>query len=202
MKRLPVLAAVLISVCASHAQEKVSREDCLKYAFMVSANLKELLATPIPTDPDVKRPAGVKDGGCGAMALPETKLTAQTFAGLGEKVVPVGQLWLARLVPAAGGQAVKSEKLRLVHLAHGDSELDVPCLALGAHKAADGNLELMLYGKTAESLLRLSLKPVSATAQDTPIELSAERRDDSSGLLKLTFVGKYQATLEVRLAGQ
>jgi len=77
MKQTVLLAALLAALTSAQAQEKLSRDESLKYAFIVSANLKDLLNTPIPTDPDVKRPAAVKDENCGAMVLPETKLTAE-----------------------------------------------------------------------------------------------------------------------------
>lgn len=195
------LLTTLFAVLSAQSQEKLPREECMKYAFIVSANLKELLNTPIPTDPDVKRPAAVKDEGGGAMILPETKLNAQTFARLGKEAVPVGQLWMAYLSPVSEGKVVATDKLRLVHLATGDQEVDAPCFALAARKDPKGNLELLLYGKTVDPLIRLPLKTI-ASVQDAPVDLTAERKDDGSTLLKLTFVGKYEAALSVRPTGQ
>ena len=201
MNRILWLLVILATLGSVHAQEKLPRADALKYAFLLSANLKEMLATPIPTDPDVKRPAAVKDEGCGALALPECKLGPQAFSALGKEVTPVGQLWMAHLVPLRDGQAVADSKLRLVHVGSGDGQVDVPCFALGAHQGADGKPELLVYGKAAEPLLRLPLQPVTA-AQGLPVDLRGERKDDSSGALILTFVGKYEARLDVRLAEQ
>ncbi|SPE58619.1 exported hypothetical protein [Verrucomicrobia bacterium] len=200
MKRTLFIFALLASFASSQAQEKLSREECLKYAFIVSADLKDLLNTPIPTDPDVKRPAGIKDEGCGALVLPETKL-AQAFAGIGKEVVPVGQLWMAGLLPMSEGQAIAAEKLRLVRLTAGDRERVVPCFALGARKDANGGLEMLVYGKGAEPLLRLPLKAIS-TGQEVPIDLSGERKDDGNGVLTFRFLGKYEAALNVRRTGQ
>jgi hypothetical protein len=91
MKTTLLATALFATALSAPSQEKVGREECMKYALIVSANLKDMLNTPIPTDPDLKRPAAVKDEGCGAMVLPEAKLTAQTFAKVGKEVVPVGQ---------------------------------------------------------------------------------------------------------------
>jgi hypothetical protein len=200
MKNFFLLTA-LFAVLSAQSQEKLPREECMKYAFIVSANLKELLNTPIPTDPDVKRPAAVKDEGSGAMVLPETKLSAQTFARIGKETVPVGQLWMAYLAPVSEGKVIPADKLRLVHLATGDQDVDAPCLALAVRKDPKANLELLIYGKTSEPLIRLPLKSV-ASVQDVPVDLTAERKDDGSTLLKLTFVGKYAAALTVRPSGQ
>jgi hypothetical protein len=197
MKRIVFLAA-LLALASAPAQEKLSREECLKYAFLVSSNLKELLGTPIPTDPDLKRPAGIQDENCGAMVLPETKLSAQTLAGAGKTVVPVGQLWMAKLVPTSEGKALATDKLRLVHLTVNNNDLDVPCFALGVRQGPKDSLELLLYGKSAEPLMSMPLKAIS-TSQDVPIDMTATRKDSGAGTLTLRFFGKYEATLNLEL---
>jgi hypothetical protein len=200
MKRYLLFSALLAALTSVQAQEKLDREECLKYAFVVSANLKELVNTPIPTDPDVKRPAGVKDEGCGAMVLPEAKLTPQLFAKLGKEVVPVGQLWMAYILPVSDGKILAADKLRLVSVTNEGNSMEVPCFALGARKDPKAGLELLLYGKNPEPLIRLPLKSTSA-AQDIPIELIGERKGDRLGTLRLKFFGKYEAALDVQLSG-
>ena len=197
MKRMLLLAALLGVSTLAHGQEKVGRDEALKYAFLLSANLNVLLDTPIPTDPDVKRPVAVRDEDHGALVLPETKLTAQTLAKAGKEIVPVGQLWLANLAPVSEGQVVPADKLRLVHLNDGNTELDAPCLALGVRKGSTNGLELLIYSKGHEPLMRLPLKATSVS-QEMPIEMSAERKSDGSGTLTLQFFGKYEATLNLR----
>ena len=83
MKTTTIAAVLLTGVLAVQAQERLPREEALKYAFIVSANLKEMLNTPIPTDPDVKRPVALRDGDYGGMVLPEAKLTAEKLAKAG-----------------------------------------------------------------------------------------------------------------------
>ncbi len=195
MKHLILVAALLAAWTQTQAQEKLSREESLKYAFFASANLKEMLNTPIPTDPDVKRPVGVKDGEYGGMVLPESKLSAETFARAGKEVIPVGQFWMHKLAPMNAGEVVPAAKLRMVHLAAGGNEADVPCCALGIARDANGALELLIFGKGSEPVTRVPLKTISSP-QDSPIDISAERKDDG-GLITLRFVGKYEASFMV-----
>jgi hypothetical protein len=195
MKRILAFSLLCIALSAVQAQEKLPREQSLKYAFVLAANLKQMVATPIPTDPDVKRPVAVKEGNYGGMVLPEGKLNAAVFAKAGTEVIPVGQLWLVRLAPLSEGQVTPASKLRIVHFSSGDQQADANCLALGVRKASGDKLELLLFGKGTEPVMRVPLKSISSE-QDTPIDMSAERRDDG-GLLTLKFVGKYEASFMV-----
>jgi hypothetical protein len=154
-----------------------------------------MLNTPIPTDPDVKRPVGVKDGDYGGMVLPEAKLSADTFANAGQDAKSVGQLWLRGLAPMNAGEVVPASKLRIVHVNAMGQEADAVCCALGVCKDANGGLELLIYGKDKEPVTRAALKSISSQ-QDNPVDLSAERKDDS-GVLTLKFLGKYEATFSV-----
>ena len=195
MKRIVMSTVLLAGLLAVQAQEKMSREETLQIAFYASLNLKEMLNTPIPTDPDVKRPVAVKDGDYGGMVLPETKLSADTFANAGKEAKSVGQLWLRGLAPVNAGAAVPASKLRTVHVQAMGQDADVVCCALGVCKNADGGLELLIYGKDKEPVTRAAIKSVSSQ-QDNPIEMSAERKDDS-GVITLKFLGKYEATFSV-----
>ena len=91
MKRTLFVAVLLTGLLTVQAQERLSREEALEYAFFTSVNLKEMLQTPIPTDPDVKRPVAMRDDEQhGGMVLPESKLSADTFAKAGTEVIPGG----------------------------------------------------------------------------------------------------------------
>ena len=195
MKTTTIAALLLTGVLAVQAQERLPREEALKYAFVVSANLKEMLNTPIPTDPDVKRPVALRDGDYGGMILPETKLTADKLAKAGSEVVPVGQLWLHKLAPLIEGQVALPSKLRKVHLSVGDQEADALCCALGVKKSGDDSLELLVFGKDKEPLTKAPMKAISAT-QENPIEMSSERQDDR-GVVVLKLLGKYEARFDV-----
>ncbi len=195
MKRTLIPAVLLTSLLAIQAQEKLSRTQALQMAFYASADLKEMLNTPIPTDPDLKRPVAVKDGDYGAMVLPEAKLSADVFAEAGKEAKPVGQLWLRNLAPENEGERVPQSKLRTVNVRARDQEADAVCCALGVCKDANGGLQLLIYGKDKEPVVRMALKPNSGQ-QDNPIEMSAERKDDD-GLITLEFLGKYEVTFTV-----
>ena len=174
MKQIILIAAVIASLAAAQAQEQLSRQESLKYAFIVSADLTEMLKTPIPTDPDVKRPVALHDGDYGGMVLPECKLRAEVFSKAGKEVAPVGQLWLLKLVPMSDGQPVPASKLRLVEANTEEGRATVPCCALGVRKAADGGLELLVFGKDKEPILRAPMQTINRQQED-PIEMSAER---------------------------
>ena len=196
MKRTIIAALLFTSLFAVQAQEQLSREEALKYAFFTSVDLKEMLQTPIPTDPDVKRPVAMRDGEQhGGMILPEAKLSADTFANAGKEATSVGQLWLVKLAPMNEGEVVSKTKLRTVHVRAGDQEADAVCCALGVRKTADRGLELLIYGKEKEAVTRVPMKSISSQ-QDSPIEMSCERRDDKA-LVTLKFLGKHEASFAV-----
>lgn len=195
MKKLLLLASLLVGLGSATAQQSVPREDALKAAFLLCADLKQMLSTPIPTDPDVKRPVAVRADERGGMVLPETKLSAETVVKAGKEVVPVGQLWLRRVVPVCDGQPAKLEKLHTVTVGNGDRSAAVILCALGVRKNAEGKLELLVYGKDKEPLLAAPLKPIT-TPQENPIELSSEPQADGAAVT-LRVVGKYEATFSV-----
>ena len=195
MKRTIIMAALVAGLTTTQAQEQLSRQDALKYAFAVSANLPAMLKTPIPTDPDVKRPVACRDGDYGGMVLPEAKLSAAVFAKAGKEAVAVGQLWLLKLVPMNDGQAVPAGKLRMVEVSSEEGQATVPCCALGVCKDDKGGLELLVFGKDKEPLLRAPLRPITRQ-QENPVEMSAERKDEG-GLVTLRFLGKYEASFMV-----
>ena len=62
-------------------------------------------------------------------------------------------------------------------------------------KKADGALELLVYGKDKDALLRVPLKSIS-TQQENPIEMSGEAKENN-GMVTLKFVGKYEASINV-----
>jgi hypothetical protein len=195
MKKTAVVLFLLAGLALAQAQQTVPREDSLKAAFLVSLDLKQMLNTPIPTDPDVKRPVAVREGDMGGMILPESKLSREALAKAGKEVLPVGQLWLRKISVLCEGAPARPDQLQLVTVNAGEPATAALC-ALGARKDADGKLELLIYGKDKQPLLRVPLKEVSAAAQDSPIDMSAERQGDGA-LVTLKILGKYQATFTV-----
>jgi hypothetical protein len=195
MKHTLLTLTLLSTLALASAQEKLSREEILRYAFVVAGDLKQLQATPIPTDVDIKQPVAVRDGDFGGMVLPEAKLNAEAIAKAGEKVVPVGQVWLLKLTPMQDGDAVGASKLRMVTLTHEGDQVKVAQCALGVQRNGSGSLELLVFGKDKEPVVKVPLKTMDAK-QDVPIDLSAERESDS-GKVTLKILGKYTATISV-----
>jgi hypothetical protein len=195
MKHTLLTLTLLSTLALASAQEKLSREETLRYAFVVAGDLKQLQATPIPTDVDVKQPVAVRDGDFGGMVLPEAKLNADTIAKAGEKVVPIGQVWFLKLTPMKDGEAVAASKLRMVTLTYEGDQVKVSQYALGVQRNGAGALELLVFGKDKEPVVKVLLKTMDAK-QDVPIDLSAERESDS-GKVTLNILGKYTATFAV-----
>lgn len=191
-----VAAALMAALPATQAQERLERSEALKYAFMVSADLDQLLGTPITTDPDVKRPLVLRDGEYGCMLLPEAKLRVQSIERLSnDRTLPVGQLWLRKLAPLDEDRVVSESRLRMVEVSGTEGNATVPCCALGLRKTSSGGYELLVFGKDKEPVLRAPVKTLSETAKPG-VDLTAERQNDG-GLLTLTVLGKYQASFKV-----
>jgi hypothetical protein len=196
MKQIIVTMALLSTLQIVSAQQRLSREEALKYAAAVSADAKQLKGTPIATDVDTKKPVAFLEDDYGGMLLPQKNLSAESLAQVGkEEVVPVGQLWLHKLTPMCDGEAVASGKLRLVTVSADGSEATVPQCALGARRNAQGALELVVFGKDKRPILAVPLKTID-TKQDLPLDMVAERESDS-GRLTVKILGKYQATFQV-----
>ena len=194
-----ILAAVLFLAGLSLApgQEALPRDEALKAAFRLCRDLPKMLDTPIPTDPDVKRPVGVHGDNRGGLILPESKLRLETVAKAGPEAAAIGQLWLLKVVPVVGGQPAKADQLQLVTVSGDQETAAVALCALGVRQGADGRPELLVYGKDKAPLLHVALTPIS-DKQENPIEVSAEQQGDGA-LLTLKILGQYSASLAVSI---
>ena len=137
----------------------------------------------------------LREGEYGGMVLPQKDLKAASVAEAGETTVPIGQLWLLRLAPMRDGAVLPADKLRLVTVKHNFEEATVPQCALGVRRTSAGALELLVFGKDKEPLLKVPLKAIEAKAE-SPLDMSAERTGDE-GRLTLKILGKYEAELMV-----
>jgi hypothetical protein len=189
------LAALLLNAAPAVAQEQLPREEALKYAFAVAANLGEMLKTPVPTDPDIKRPVALREGDYGGMVLPEAKLAAVALQKPGTEGIPVGQLWLLKLVPMKDGQPVPAGSLRFVDVTSEEGSAQVLCCVLMVRSTGGEGRELVVLGKDKTPLLTAPLKSITKT-QHNPIEMTAERKEDG-GLITLRLLGKYEASFMV-----
>jgi len=192
-----ILAAVIIlaGCSAARAQEALSREEALKAAFRLCSDLPKMLDTPIPTDPDIKRPVGLHADNRGLLVLPESKLGLDAVAKAGPDAVSIGQLWLLKVAPAVEGQPVKPDRLQIVNVSGEKETAAVALCALGVRKGADGRPELLVYGKGKEPLLHIPLTQISEK-QENPIEVSAGQQGDGA-MLTLKILGKFSASFPV-----
>ncbi len=195
MKQFLLLAALLAGISSASAQERLSREEALKFAFLVSLDLKQLQGTPIPSDPDVKRPVVFRDGDYGCLLLPETKLTVEALGKAGKEPLLIGQLWLHKLAPMFEGRPVDATKLRMAKVKSEDGAAAVPQCTLAVRKNGEGTLELLVFGKDKEPILRAPMKAVTGS-KDYPIDMSADKRDDG-GVITLNILGAYETTFMV-----
>jgi hypothetical protein len=199
-----ILVAIVALVGATHfvsAQEQLLRREALKYAFMLGDDLRTLQGTPIVTDVDLKQPVAVRDGDYGALVLPEAKLSAETLVTTGDKIVPVGQLWLCRLTPIRNGEAVPAGELRVVNFELECTSSSAAQLTLGVKGGATGDLELLVFGKDKLPLLTLKLKKTASLAA-APISMTAARVNDEAGRITLSILGRYEASLMVTELGR
>ena len=195
-----ILAAVLFltGLSVSQGQEAVPRDEALKAAFQLCRDLPTMLGTPIPTDPDVKRPVAIHAEHRGLMILPESKLSLDAVAKAGPDAAAIGQLWLLKVIPMVDGQPAKADKLQMVTPKDDKENRTVALCALGVRKGTDGRPELLVYGKDKEPLLHVALTPIS-DKQENPIEVSAEPQGDGA-TVTLKILGKYSASFAVGLS--
>ena len=193
MKKCFAIIALTGILQLANAQEQLPREEALKLAFAAGLDLAQLQGTPIPTDVDLKKPIALREGEYGGLFLPEAKLNAQTIANAGEKVVPIGQLWLHRLTPVQNSQPVYSEKLRMAKVYLEGGEVRVPQCTLGVRKTSAGKLEMLVFGKTAEPVATFPVTSVETQSKES-ITMEAER-DYSGGTATVVLFGKYKAQL-------
>ena len=164
MKSILILPILLVSLSQATAVDRLDRPEALRIACLVAANLKQLQATPIPTDVDLKYVQALHEGEYGAMILPEAKLTADSIAKAGAEPASLGQLWLRKLSPVVDGEGVAADKLRLAKVQTGEEEETAVQLTLAVRRKGDAAPELLIYGKDKTPLLTVPLKPLDAAA--------------------------------------
>ena len=190
-----LLAGLAVTTTGVRAQEILPREEAMRLALLATLQAPSSMDTPIQVDADLKRPLAGHDGEYGLLILPETKLTAAVIEAAGKQPIPLGQLWLRKLTPMCDGSPVDSSRLRMVNVRHEGESMRVPLCLLGARKTEAGTLELVVYSKGKEPLVRVPLTKAERT-QALPIEMAVERESDS-GRLTLQIAGKFQATIQV-----
>jgi hypothetical protein len=129
------------------------------------------------------------------MIIPDKAFTADKLAATGEAITPVGQLWTADAIVAVSGRAPAKERLRFFTIKDGEGERKVQLYLVGASKNAQGALELIVFGKDKEPLIRIPIDKFPVGSQQVPIELSGHKNDEDSGTLTLSLLGQYKADI-------
>jgi hypothetical protein len=193
----------LLYIAGFHAdaQEPVPLDRAREFARALSESAAKLSPTPVQIDADVLNPFGIHAGEAGALVVPDRNLTAAALAEVGEKPLPVGELFLRNVLLTSNGTAVTGEKLQHITVAMNDQKVQVPIYFLAARKNGDGKLELLVFGKDNEPVAKALLGKVPSQAK-LPIELTAEKQDEKSGLLTLKVAGQFEAELVLQKPGQ
>lgn len=185
-----------LTAVAAQAQERLPQAEALRYADMVGSVQTELRATPgVAPALNLRQPVAVRDGEYGLMVLPAAKLSAESLEKAVAEIVPVGQLWLLNLAPLVNEQVVAGYQLQMITVSGSEGSATVPCCNLGVRRTAGGMLELLVFGKGKEPILKTTLR-AAAGSQLAPLDLAVERESDR-GLVTLKLAGKYVANFAV-----
>lgn len=179
------------------AQETVPLDRAREFARHLVESAKSISGTAVEIDADVLHPVGIRAGESGGLVVPDRNLTAGALEKAGTTPIPVGELFLRNVALSVDGKPVEKEKLLHISVSMEDRKVEVPIYLLAAAKDAEGSLQLLIFGKGSEPIARTRLGKVSSKAK-MPIELSAEKQGENSGLLTLNVVGQYEAELSLQ----
>ena len=197
---MKLLAPLLVFGACAFAQEiqQLPAYVAAKIAQKFTACLGSPADAPFAVDPDVKKPGGVMASWETVLiALPDRKLTPGTLAVAGKEVVAVGHLWMHQVVPFVNGAATAQEKLRSFTMPEKNAEKKVEAYYLGFAKTDAGTLELSIYGKDKEPLVRVPLVKSSGAASAVPIHLDGRKAGEHTGVLIITIFGNFKAEVTV-----
>lgn len=197
MKLIPILALISTIAVAQEIQQ-VSAEQAGKIARKVTEALGSPSDAPFAVNPDTEKSAGIKGSGeVGLLAIPDRRLTVETVAGAGKTTSALGQLWMRNVVPAVSNAAPDAGKLRTVTVHDGDKDAKVEVYFLGISKADGGEVELGLYAKDKEPLVKVPLVKTNAPPSAVPIALDGRKEGENTGVLVITVFGSYKADITV-----
>lgn len=195
MKKLIIPLFLMMASLTLVAQEIFPHREAVRIATYLNFDLSLFKNSPIPSDADVKRAVGVRSGEYVGLIVPECKLSAESFDNIGNKIIPVGQVWFHKITFLKDGEPTGLDKMQICPFTYRDTETKVALCLLGVKKKDNGDLELLVYGKEKTPLIVLPLKKAE-TKQEFPIEADAEI-SGSYATVTLKIVGKYQANFQV-----
>ena len=196
-KFIPALILIATTAFAQEIQQ-VPAAEAGKIARKVTAALGSPTDAPFAVDPDLEKPAGIKASGeTGLLALPDKKLKPESLAAAGQDVTPLGHLWMRNIVLAVNNAAPDPAKLRVIGIADNDKEVKVDVYYLGVTKSEAGALDLGIFGKGKDALVKVPLVKTDAAASSTPIALDGHKEGENTGVLVITVFGSYKADVIV-----
>jgi hypothetical protein len=196
MKKTFLLIPMLVaSFGLAQAQEMVPREEALKAAVTLWYAAGDLSDLAVNVDPDIKYPYGQAKNDLGMIVIPETKV-AEVVAKAGEKVLPLGQLWMKGLVPEIGGKTVAAGDLKTVEVTVKEDRAAVILCTLGVRKTEKKGLELVVFGKGKEPLTTVAFKAGKGDKQEFPIELAIVPGSQNAEVV-IKVLGKHEASITV-----
>ena len=144
---------------ALRAQEPLAADELARGGRLLAAETARLERLPFRLELAPERASGLKAGEAGALFLPDQRIlqtsgrlqakdgqTKERKAGRGA-AQPVGQLWLARLVPLQGELALSADALRRVKVTEEGRERDLVTFTLGIEKVRKSGPQLALHGR-------------------------------------------------------
>jgi len=195
--KFPLLLCLsgLLIVSALCAQERLPMEETVRYAKLCTDQIGVLNDSPIRLEVSPEKACAVRGEGGGAMAIPDSALTADKVAKPGKEVIPVAQVWLRKWTVVVDDKGLARDKLRVVTIKIDDKDRPMPLLLVGIQQQGDGT-ELVAYGQGNEPLLRVPAQKVEFIAQ-TPVELDWARGENNIDKLTISVAGRYQAVLPI-----
>lgn len=200
MNTVKLIAALALVTSLAVAQEiqQMPAEMVAKIARKAIDQFGSPGDAPFAVDADAGKAAGIKAGGdTGLLAIPDRKLTVEAVAGAGKAVTGAAQLWMRNVVPAVNNAAADPAKLRTVTFRDGDNEAKVEAYFVGIAKTDGGALELSLFAKDKEPLVKVPLVKTDAAANAVPIALDGHKEGENTGVLVVTIFGSYKADITV-----
>ncbi len=196
MNRIILLCLGLGLALGVTAQESLPLESAQKAARAVTKSLGDRSDAALKLKVNLQIPAALRAGEVAILVIPAVDLTPEALSKAGSEITPLGQLWMVKAALASKGQVTPNRKLRLITVPGEDREMLAQLYFLGSRKTDQGGLDLVVFGKDSAPLLTIPLKKAESS-QELPLELAGRKEDETSGILTVKILGKYQAELTV-----
>ncbi|HAV63103.1 MAG TPA: hypothetical protein DCY13_12155 [Verrucomicrobiales bacterium] len=199
MKTLLTLLSfsLLLQHTAFAAAQPIPRDEAQKVTLLLNNALGDITDGPFRLELNAFKPHGVKgDGMAAAIAVPVHDLNNRIKSARPGLIVPVGQLWLHKIVPVVNDVPAAKKDLRRVMISSDGNETLVSLFHLGFRREGEKN-RLLVYGKGDHVLLEIPLKRLEVP-QASPIELGAEATGDQQAELVIYLADLFEGKMGLR----